>query len=125
MNNATVAAATTSLRTTSVPASAGRGGRIPLGVLSTVIRVSVLLLLVIIIGVLRCVERKRSTRKEQSSTGGIYAHLQGFDVNANATTRPTLTLTTCEDKIRQFAALSVVYVQGDRESYTKSFSGNS
>lgn len=102
MNNATLAAAT-SLRTTSIPASAGRG--ISVDVLSTVIRVSVLLLLGIIIGVLRCVERKRLTRKEQSSTGGIYAYLQGFDVNANATTKPGLTLTTFEDKIRQFAAL--------------------
>ena len=32
-------------------------------------------------------------------------YLQGFDVNANATTKPGLTLTTFEDKIRQFAAL--------------------
>merc|ERR1711865_394071 len=58
-------------------------GRISVGVLCTVIGVSVLVVVLgIIIGVLRCVQRKRSTRKEQSSAAGgtIYAYLQGFDV---------------------------------------------
>jgi len=69
MNNATAA-------------SAAAGG-ISVGVLSTVIGVSVLIVVLgIIIVLLRCVQRKRSTRKEQSSSAGgtIYAYLQGFDV---------------------------------------------
>ena len=66
MNNATVA------------------GGISVGALITVIGVSVLVVVLgIIIGVRRCVQRKRSTQNEPSSSAGgkmIYAYLQGFDV---------------------------------------------
>ena len=64
--------------------NATAAGGISVGALITVIGVSVLVVVLgIIIGVRRWVQRKRSTQNEQSSSAGgkmIYAYLQGFDV---------------------------------------------